>query len=113
MQQQFFTAVTNIYIYILKYYILKKECLLSTVLSSPFSPCGCARIIIQSLLLSCRVFDPVASHWDKDVQVEAVIRLPEEEDEHEAEEAGAGETPVQPRRLWIKEKERERETCLG
>lgn len=41
-------------------------------------------------------FDLVVSHGDKDVQVEAVIRLPEEEDEDEAEEAGAGETPVQP-----------------
>ena len=33
---------------------------------------------------------------DEDVQVEAVVRLPEEEDEHQAEEAGARQTPVQP-----------------
>lgn len=30
------------------------------------------------------------SHRDKDVQVEAVVGLPEEEDEDEAEETGAG-----------------------
>lgn len=48
------------------------------------------------------------SHGDKDVQVEAVVRLSEEEDEDKAEETGASQTPVQPRQLWIKEKGRER-----
>ena len=43
------------------------------------------------------VLSSAVSHGDKDVQVEAVVRLPEEEDEDEAEETGAGETPVQPR----------------
>lgn len=37
-----------------------------------------------------------ASHRDEDVQVETVVGLPEEEDEDEAEEAGARQTPVQP-----------------
>lgn len=75
----------------------------------PFSPCGCARIIIQSLLSSCHPSDSAVLHRDKDVQVEAVVRLPEEEDEDEAEDTGAGEAPVQPRQLCIGE----RHTCLG
>lgn len=53
------------------------------------------------------------SHGDEDVQVEAVVRLPEEEDEDEAEETGAGETPVQPGQLCMKGTDRERETCLS
>lgn len=88
------------------------ECGLPTALSSIslFS----LRLCRKSLLLSCHVFDSVVSHGDKDVQVEAVVRLPEEEDEDEAEETGAGETPVQPRQLWIKgQTERDRETCSG
>lgn len=40
--------------------------------------------------------EAAASHRHKDVQVEAVIGLPEEEDEDEAEVAGAGQTPIQP-----------------
>lgn len=48
-------------------------------------------------------------HRDKDVQVEAVVRLPEEEDEDEADDTGAGEAPVQPRQLCIGE----RQTSLG
>lgn len=52
----------------------------------------------------------MASHRDKDIQVEAVVRLPEEEDEDEAEETGAGQTPVQPWQLWTKEERGERET---
>lgn len=54
------------------------------------------------------------SHGDKDVQVEAVVRLPEEEDEDEAEETGTCQTPVQPRQVW-KETEgdrRERNVCV-
>lgn len=39
------------------------------------------------------------SHGDEDVQVEAVVRLPEEDDEDEAEETRAGQTPVQPRQV--------------
>lgn len=39
------------------------------------------------------------SHRNEDVQVEAVVGLPEEEDEDEAEEAGAGQAPVQPGQL--------------
>lgn len=77
------------HIYILKSYILK-ECGLSTL--SPFSPRLCARIINQSFIVNV-VFDPRGggvSHGDKDVQVEAVVGLPEEEDEDEAEETGAG-----------------------
>lgn len=49
------------------------------------------------------------SHGDEDVQVEAVVRLPEEEDEDEAEETGAGETPVQPGKLCMKGTDRERD----
>ncbi|KAI3355722.1 hypothetical protein L3Q82_004310 [Scortum barcoo] len=52
------------------------------------------------------------SHGDKDVQVEAVVRLPEEEDEDEAEEAGARQTPVQPRQLCRNEETQE-ETCCS
>jgi len=47
------------------------------------------------------------SHGDEDVQVETVVGLPEEEDEDEAEETRAGETPVQPRQIWDKEKEKD------
>lgn len=49
-------------------------------------------MILQSFIiirLSCFLSSAV-SHGDKDVQVEAVVRLPEEEDEDEAEETGAG-----------------------
>lgn len=91
VQQKSITAFINIYIYILKSYILK-ECWLSTFPSSPFSPLLCARMILQSFIiirLSCFLSSAV-SHGDKDVQVEAVVRLPEEEDEDEAEETGAG-----------------------
>lgn len=51
----------------------------------------------------------MVSHRDKDIQVEAVVRLPEEEDEDEAEEAGASETPVQPRQLFAVKCEKEEE----
>lgn len=44
--------------------------------------------------------ESAASHRHKDVQVEAVVGLLEEEDEAQAEEAGAGQTPVQPGQLW-------------
>lgn len=46
------------------------------------------------------------SHRDEDVQVETVIRLPEEKDENETEETGAGQTPVEPRQLWMTERKR-------
>lgn len=59
--------------------------------------------IFSPLLLSCAVFLSAApSHGDEDIQVETVVRLPEEQDENEAEETGAGETPVEPRQLWIR-----------
>lgn len=51
------------------------------------------------------------SHGDKDVQVEAVVRLSEEEDEDKAEETGASQTPVQPRQLCtVKAEEKEEQT---
>lgn len=57
------------------------------------------RIVLIPVLTVNPAFSSAVSHGDKDVQVEAVVRLPEEEDEDEAEEAGAGETPVQPRQV--------------
>lgn len=62
-----------------------------------------ARVLLRSR------FSSAASHGDKDVQVEAVVRLPEEEDEEQAEEAGAGEAPVQPGQVWIGERDRKRD----
>lgn len=72
-----------------------KERGLSIGLSSPFSA-----LVVQELLFGHVSCESAASHRHKDVQVEAVVGLPEEEDEDEAEEAGAGQTPVQPGQLW-------------
>ena len=49
------------------------------------------------------------SDGNKDVQVEAVVRLPEEEDEEQAEEAGPRQTPVHPGQIWTGDRERDRE----
>lgn len=69
----------------------------SSVPSAPF-----AALVVQECSFSHVCCEPEAaasSHRHKDVQVEAVVGLPEEEEEHEAEEAGAGQTPVQPGQL--------------
>lgn len=63
---------------------------------SLFSSSLC-KLLFTPLSLGSSVGSSVASHRDKNIQVEAVVGLPEEKDEDEAEEAGAGEAPVQPR----------------
>lgn len=62
--------------------------------SAPFSA-----LVVQEFWFHHVTCEPAASHRNEDVQVEAVVGLPEEEDEDEAEEAGAGQTPVQPGQL--------------
>ena len=90
-RQQSITAVTNIYIYFLEYHTVDSvDC---PPFISLFSSGLCKNYY------SVRVSQPAGSHRDKDVQVETVVGLPEEKDEDQAEETGAGETPVQPGQL--------------
>lgn len=50
-------------------------------------------------LLLLKKAPSVCSDRDKDVQIEAVVRFPEEEEEQETEDAGSCQTPVQPGQL--------------
>lgn len=57
-------------------------------------------------------FLSAASHGDKDVQVQTVVGLPEEEDDDEAEDTRAGQTPVHPRRVCaVKGEEEEQQAA--
>lgn len=48
----------------------------------------------QAFGLQLKKAHVVCSDRDKDVQIEAVVRFPEEEEEQETEDAGACQTPV-------------------
>lgn len=90
--------VTILYIYFFQI-LHRKRARASHFLSSPFFLLFCAR--------TDNPLSSVVSHGDKDVQVETVVGLPEEEDEDEAEETRARQTPVQPRQLCAVKSEKE------